>query len=406
VVNYYLGDVMQRKIFTVLLTITLFSFSQMIFAQIDFKHPVLVVKNGLDSKISEVYLSDADISGWGKNMLPAKQPVFMGMSHIFTLQRSLKEARIYDVSVKTEKGDTYSKYGVDIMALTLVEMLPSDKEVAPPPAAVGTSSSSSNANRLIPDEDALRARLVAAAKKYLGMPYKLGSPSLPIQASPPARAPARFDCSGVIVQAYKDVTGVTIPRTSRVMFSQGKSVSESQLKPGDIIILDSDTRDWDNGVNHVAMYLGPDLALQALSEGPRTGVVQTNVPGLRHGKILGYRTFVGTTTGNKQSYSPTSVTDYNFELTTTPSAAAETLELQTNSMLQFDFKNQFGTTSFVYSFFRDGAAPNSGENETFSIKQNETFKSIFCMPKTAGKYHLQVHAGNLLILERTWVVSN
>jgi cell wall-associated NlpC family hydrolase len=384
--------------------------TQTLFAQINFQHPVLLVKNGLDSKISEVYLSDADLSGWGANILP--KPVLPGMAHQFTLQKSLKDARIYDISVKTEKGETYSKYGVDLLALTLVEMTPADKEAAPQAstgtAAAAAAAAASNANRTIPDDDALRARIVAAARKYLGVPYKLGSPSLPIQAAaPPARGPARLDCSGFIVQAYKDVTGVTIPRTSRVMFEQGKSVSAGAVKSGDIIIMDSDTRDWNNSVNHVALYIAPDIAFQALSEGPRTGVVETKIPGLRHGKILGYRTFIGTTTGNKQAYAPTSVTDCLFELTMSASSAAEPLELQTNSMLRFTFNNQTGSVpSFLYRFYRTGAAPDSGESESFTIKQNERFQSILCLPKTPGAYRLQVYTGSLLLLERTWKVSN
>jgi cell wall-associated NlpC family hydrolase len=405
----------RQKKFAALLFLALLSFPPL-FAQIDYKHPVLVVKNGLDSKISEVYLSDADLSGWGRNMLP--KPIIAGLSHIFTLQRSLKEARIYDISVKTEKGETYSKYGVDLMAMTLVEMIPTDKEIPPPPpvpttassAPSASSSSSSNANRTIPDEDALRAQIIAAARRYLGVPYKLGSPALPIDPSPPARGPSRVDCSGFIVQAYKDVTGVTIPRTSRVMFEQGRSVSASELKPGDIIIMDSDSRDWNNGVNHVALYVGPDLALQALSEGPRTGVVETKVPGLRFGKILGYRTFIGATTGNKQSYSPTAVTDYSFELTMSPSSAAEPLEQQTNSMLRFAFHNQTGIAPpFMYRFSNavtNGTEGADGVTESFTIKQNESFQSVLCLTKTPGTYRLQVYTGSLLLLERTWKVTN
>jgi cell wall-associated NlpC family hydrolase len=385
-----------------------------LFAQIDFQHPVLLVKNGLGSKITEVFLSDADMSDWGNNVLP--RPIIPGLAHQFTLQKSLKTARVYDISVKDEKGGTYSKYGVDLLALTLVEMVPADKEAATPvaPPSAGSPSplpaaSVGNANKLIPDEDAVRARIVAAARKYMGLPYRWGSPARP--TVPPASPPRQFDCSGFISQAYKDVTGVTIPRTSRVMFDQGRKITESELKPGDIIVMDSNSADRDNGANHVALYIGPGRVLQALSAGPRTGVVQTDIPGIRAAKILGYRTFVGTTSGNKQNYSPTSVTDYSFDISApTPAAPVSqtiSLELQASTMLQFAFSNQLGrATTLMYRFYREGADPGTGEFENFTVKANESFLSNLCLPKIAGKYRLQVYMGSVLLLERAWTVAN
>jgi hypothetical protein len=284
-----------------------------------------------------------------------------------------------------------------------------DKEIVPPSHTQTPSSASplppGNANKAIPDEDAIRAGIVAAARKYLGIPYKLGAPVRP--ATPPEPAPLRLDCSGFIAQVYKEVTGVTIPRTSRIMFEQGKMISQSELKPGDIIVMDSDSRDFDNGVNHVAMYIGPDVVYQALSTGPRTGVVQTKFPGISTAKVLGYRTFIGTTSGDKQAYTPTSVTDYSFDLTPLPNSEAMELELQTSSMLRFIFSNQTGKPAiFTYRFLRDGTNPNTGENESFNLKPGETFQSNLCFPKTPAKYHLQVYTGSFMLLERTWMVTN
>jgi cell wall-associated NlpC family hydrolase len=379
--------------------------AQTLFAQINFQHPVLLVKNGLDSRITEAYLSDADVSGWGANILP--KPIIPGLAHQFTLQKSLKEARIYDISVKTEKGETYSKYSVDLLALTLVEMLPADKEATPPASveavATGTvAAGTSNANRTITDDDALRQKIIAAAKKYMGVPYILGAPRRPITAQ--SGKPRGLDCSGFIAQVYKDVTGVTIPAQSRAIFNIGKRIEQNQLKPGDIIVMDSSGR---NNVNHVALYIGPDTAFQALSAGPRTGIVETKVPGIRAAKILGYRTFFGTTSGNKQNYNPTTGTDYSFDISLTPNSENIALELQANSTLRFTFNNKTGTVSaFMYRFYRDGTDPGSGENESFTVKQNESFQSVLCLPKTPGTYRLQVYTGSLLLLERIWKASN
>jgi cell wall-associated NlpC family hydrolase len=413
---------MQKKqIGIAFLFLLVLSVPGLLFAQSDFKHPVLLVKNGLDAKITEVFLSDSDMSDWGANILP--KPIIPGLAHQFTLQKSLKTARLYDVSVKDEKGDTYSKYNVDIMALTLVVMTPADKEsVTPPPStgqtapsssgtAGGTSAaskvaaapvSSGNANRTITDDDALRQKIVTTAKKYMGVPYVLGAPKRPIVEQ--SSNPRGLDCSGFIAQVYKDVTGVTIPSQSRTMFDNGKKIEQNQLKPGDIIVMDSSGK---NSVNHVALYIGPDVAFQALSEGPRTGIVETKVPGIRAAKILGYRTFVGTTSGNKQNYNPTTGTDYSFDITSTPSTENISFGLQANSTLRFKFDNTTGKTMFLmYRFFKEGEDPLTGENETFTLKPDESFTSNFCIPKTAGKYRLQVYTGSLLLLERIWTVAN
>ncbi len=86
-----------------------------------------------------------------------------------------------------------------------------------------------------------------------------------------AAGPTAFDCSGLILAAYRQI-GISLPHSSRAMFGIGKAVSRSELKPGDLIF-------WYNPIHHVGMYIGngkivharnprADLVVQKLSSYP------------------------------------------------------------------------------------------------------------------------------------------
>lgn len=68
-------------------------------------------------------------------------------------------------------------------------------------------------------------KLVAAAKRYLGVPYKWGGTSS-----------SGLDCSGLVVRAFQDAYDVTPPRTTyvQVTWSRLESVSGDPL-PGDLL---------------------------------------------------------------------------------------------------------------------------------------------------------------------------
>jgi cell wall-associated NlpC family hydrolase len=86
-----------------------------------------------------------------------------------------------------------------------------------------------------------------------------------------ASGPNAFDCSGLMLAAYRSV-GISLPHSSRAMSRIGRAVSRSELKPGDLIF-------WYNPVHHVGMYIGngkivharnvrSDLVIQSLSSYP------------------------------------------------------------------------------------------------------------------------------------------
>ncbi len=74
-----------------------------------------------------------------------------------------------------------------------------------------------------------------------------------------AKGPSTFDCSGLTYWAYQKA-GVTIGGSTKTQVGEGRSVSASDLKPGDLIFFYSP-------VSHVAMYIGNGKAVHAPTEG-------------------------------------------------------------------------------------------------------------------------------------------
>ena len=99
------------------------------------------------------------------------------------------------------------------------------------------SSSSSGGNQ----------RLVELAKSKLGCKYVWG-----------ATGPNTFDCSGLTSWIHAQI-GITIPRTSLTQSRSGKSVSRSDLQPGDLVFWKTTS----SSVGHVGVYIGDDQFIHA-----------------------------------------------------------------------------------------------------------------------------------------------
>ena len=98
--------------------------------------------------------------------------------------------------------------------------------------STSTSSSSSSVG----------SSIVASAKKYVGvLPYVWGGTSLKSGA----------DCSGFTQSIYR-LYGISIPRTSTSQAAGGRSISRSQLKPGDLVFY----KNGGSTICHVAIYIG------------------------------------------------------------------------------------------------------------------------------------------------------
>ncbi len=109
-----------------------------------------------------------------------------------------------------------------------------------------TSSSSSTSNSKV-------NKVVSAVKAQVGKPYVYG-----------AAGPNSFDCSGLTYYCYKKA-GVYLNRSSRDQASNGKYVSKSNLKAGDLIFFNSGTK----SIRHVGMYVGNGKFIHSPSPGKK-----------------------------------------------------------------------------------------------------------------------------------------
>lgn len=87
--------------------------------------------------------------------------------------------------------------------------------------------------------------VVAAAKKYIGVPYVWGGTN-------PATG---MDCSGFTQRVFKDL-GIGIPRVVSDQMRQGTPVASlAEAKPGDLLV--------SFGGDHISIYLGNGKAIDA-----------------------------------------------------------------------------------------------------------------------------------------------
>ncbi len=130
------------------------------------------------------------------------------------------------------------------------------KEKAAKEAAAKKAKSSSSSQANIPATGASASSkgqaIVNSAKKYLGVRYVYGGSS-----------PSGFDCSGLVQYVFRQ-NGISVSRTSAAQSRQGKTVSKSELQPGDLLFFAKNGR-----VHHVGIYAGGGQMIHA----PHTGDV-------------------------------------------------------------------------------------------------------------------------------------
>ena len=110
---------------------------------------------------------------------------------------------------------------------------------------------------------------VAAALTRVGSPYVWG-----------AAGPTTFDCSGLVVWAYRQV-GINLPHYSGAQYQTTTRISASQLQPGDLVFYGP------GGSEHVAIYIGGNQLVQA-----SRGISVTNFRGwwkepVGYGRVTG-----------------------------------------------------------------------------------------------------------------------
>lgn len=100
--------------------------------------------------------------------------------------------------------------------------------------------------------------VVGTAIAYRGTPYRYGS-----------TGGGSFDCSGFTRFVYSR-KGVSLPHSAKEQFHQGRGVSRSDLKPGDLVFFHTVT----SGISHVGIYAGNGKFVHASSR--RSGGVRVD----------------------------------------------------------------------------------------------------------------------------------
>lgn len=100
-----------------------------------------------------------------------------------------------------------------------------------------------------------RAEIANYAVQFVGNPYVWGGTSLTSGA----------DCSGFTMSVMKHF-GVSLPHSSAAQANCGKSISSSQMRPGDLIFYAGSS----GQINHVALYIGSGQVCHASSA--KTGI--------------------------------------------------------------------------------------------------------------------------------------
>jgi cell wall-associated NlpC family hydrolase len=71
------------------------------------------------------------------------------------------------------------------------------------------------------------------------------------------------DCSGLVRYVFQQVTGVTLPRTSKELSRLGNTVASADLVPGDLVFFNTRRLPF----SHVGIYLGDNRFIHAPSTG-------------------------------------------------------------------------------------------------------------------------------------------
>ena len=112
----------------------------------------------------------------------------------------------------------------------------------------------------------LESQVVAAAQRYLGVPYAWGGtdPSVGL------------DCSGLVQRVFGDV-GIDLPRTSSQQATAGTAVASlAEARPGDLVFFDhSSSRP---GIDHVGIYIGDGKMIAAPQAGETVKVQDVGEP--------------------------------------------------------------------------------------------------------------------------------
>jgi cell wall-associated NlpC family hydrolase len=127
--------------------------------------------------------------------------------------------------------------------------------VKPLPGRAAAAARKAPPTRSPQSRDTFGIRIVAYAKRFRGIRYVYGGTS----------PRSGFDCSGFVRFVYAHF-GIALPHSSYGDYDQGRRVSRSSLRPGDLVFFDS--------VGHVGIYVGNGRFIHAPHSGTRVRIEQ------------------------------------------------------------------------------------------------------------------------------------
>ena len=101
-------------------------------------------------------------------------------------------------------------------------------------------------------------QLVDQALDYLGVRYRSGGTS----------PETGLDCSGLVLNVFRNAIGFDLPRTAAEMARMGDKIGRKDLKPGDLVFFNTMRRAF----SHVGIYLGDGKFVHAPSSGGKVRV--------------------------------------------------------------------------------------------------------------------------------------
>jgi len=124
----------------------------------------------------------------------------------------------------------------------------------------------------VTDTYSMRGSVVRMALACRGMRYRGGG-----------TGNGGFDCSGLVKYVYAK-HGIKLPHSSRAMFSCGRPVPKSELRPGDLLFFSYSRR----GISHVGIYVGNGRFVHASTYGRGVREDVLDQPGY-HRRLVGAR---------------------------------------------------------------------------------------------------------------------
>lgn len=102
------------------------------------------------------------------------------------------------------------------------------------------------------------SELIFNAMQLIGVPYTWGGNTVE----------TGLDCSGFVKLVYERVLGLTLPRSSREQARATQEVSESEMRPGDLVFFNTRRAQY----SHVGIYIGDNQFIHSPSRGSKVRI--------------------------------------------------------------------------------------------------------------------------------------